>query len=143
MFTYLLRLTDTVRMISLTQLPESQFFKEKNGCKSKAQMRLTDIIGRSCHNTSTIFVTTKLLSQQTRVCHTKYLSRQNFCHANNILSQQIFHHDKSCHSKHTFVATKDVFCHNKNTFVTTKVSFRDKTFVMTKMLLVAAPANDS
>ena len=33
-----------------------------------------------------------------------------------------------CHSKHTFVMTKDVFCHNKT--------------VVTKMIFVAAPAND-
>ena len=34
-----------------------------------------------------------------------------------------------CCDKHTFVAPKDVFC-------------RDKSFVMTKMILVATPAND-
>ena len=37
---------------------------------------------------------------------------------------------KFCRYKHTFVATKDVFC-------------CDKTFVATKNILVAAPANDS
>ena len=38
-----------------------------------------------------------------------------------------------------FVATKDVFCRDKH-----KHGFcRDKTFVATKMILVAAPANDT
>ena len=48
-----------------------------------------------------------------------------------------------------FVETKHVFCHNKSMlaaiiimFVMTKDVFcYDKTFVMTKMMLVAAPAN--
>ena len=35
-----------------------------------------------------------------------------------------------CHDKHTFVVTEDVFC-------------SDKSFVATKLILVAAPTNDS
>ena len=45
-----------------------------------------------------------------------------------------------------FVATEYVFCRDKHVFVATKHVFcRDKTFVSvaTKMVLVAAPANDS
>ena len=64
----------------------------------------------------------------TKVC----LSQQNFCHdkqilvATKLLSQQ------------RFVAN---FCHNKHLFVVTKNN--NKTFVMTKILLVAAPTSDS
>ena len=59
--------------------------------------------------------------------------------------------------KHTVVAAKDVFCRDKSklvetkkhvwrthTFVVTKDVFcRDKSFVATKMILLAAPANDT
>ena len=55
--------------------------------------------------------------------------------ANIILSPQKFGHDK-----HTFVATKDVFYDITNTRQTRVC--HDKTFVATKMILVAAPAND-
>ena len=56
---------------------------------------------------------------------------------------------KFCRDKHVFVETKHVFCHDKSMlaaiiimFVMTKDVFcYDKTFVMTKMMLVAAPAN--
>ena len=37
-----------------------------------------------------------------------------------------------CRKKHLFVATKDVFC-----------VCRDKTFVVTKIVIVAAPTNDT
>ena len=65
-----------------------------------------------------------------------------------------------CLDKHTFVATKDVFCRDKHvvdateyvcrnkTFVATKKMFvaanicRDKSFVATNTILVAAPANE-
>ena len=70
----------------------------------------------SLQNTS--FVTTKVcLSQQTRVCRDKLVA------INIILSRQRF-----CHGKHTFV----VFCRDKH-----------KTFVATKIIFMAAPANDS
>ena len=51
-----------------------------------------------------------------------------------LLSQQI----RVCRDKQTFVATKDVFCRDKHMFDT-----QSKTFVATKIMLVAAPANDS
>ena len=44
---------------------------------------------------------------------------------------------KFCHDKHTFVMTKVMFCRNKHMFVVTN------TFVTTKIILVAAPTNDS
>ena len=49
-----------------------------------------------------------------------------------------------------FVTTKHVFCHDKSMPVETKLLLPgqtrvccDKTFVATKMILVAAPANDN
>ena len=42
-----------------------------------------------------------------------------------------------------FVSTKDVFCRNKDVFVAMNTCFcLDKTFVATKMILVASPANE-
>ena len=58
------------------------------------------------------------------------MTNNYFVATNIILSQQNF-----CHDKHTFVVTKDLFCHDKHIC-------HDKTFVTTKMILVAAPAND-
>ena len=51
-----------------------------------------------------------------------------------------------CHDKHLFVATKHVFCHDTNMLVVTNVLWRknvcrNKTFVATKMVLVAALAS--
>ena len=51
-----------------------------------------------------------------------------------LLSQQI----RVCRDKQTFVATKDMFCLDKHMFDT-----QSKTFVATKMILVAAHANGS
>ena len=61
----------------------------------------------------------------TNICRNKH----NFCRDKNILSRQNF-----CRSEHTFIVTKDVFRHDK-TFVATR-------FVVTKMIPVAAPANN-
>ena len=88
-----------------------------------------------CHNKSFVlqqayFCHDKrcVLLRQSHVCCDKSMhpSRQNYvCCDKTILSQQFFFRDK-----HTFVTTKNVFCH-------------DKTFVATKMILLAAPTNDS
>ena len=54
--------------------------------------------------------------------------------------------NKSYRDKHTFVATKDVFCRDKNVFVATNKitrACRDRTFVATKIILVATPANNT
>ena len=63
----------------------------------------------------------------------------------NFATKHVFHRDKSmlvvtrnCREKIMFVATKDVFCRDKRMFDT-----QSKTFLATKMILVAAPANDS
>jgi len=45
-----------------------------------------------------------------------------------------------CHFKNVFVMTKDVFCHDKHVFCRDKHTH--KMFVMTKMMLVAAPVSD-
>ena len=78
--------------------------------------------------TSIIFVATKhvLCRDKSMLAATKPLWRQNSC-----LSWQKF-----CRDKHTFVATKDFFVATKDFFVATKL-------VSTKMILVAARANDS
>ena len=52
------------------------------------------------------------------------------------LSNRCVCRDKTCRDKHTFAARKHVFCRDKHVFC------RHKTFVATKMILVAAPAND-
>ena len=84
--------------------------------------------------TSVIFDTTKVLSQQARLCHDKkcVLSRQKVCR------------DKTCVCRDTkmFVATSTRVCRNKR-FVATNMSCRDKhvfrhdkhIFVMTKPCL--------
>ena len=91
-----------------------------------------------------LVVTKHLLQQQTCVCQNKYLSweekkshQKYFVMTNIILLWQKF-----CHSKHTFVVTKDMFCPNKHVFVATN-SCHNKTFVKTKVTPVAPPANDN
>ena len=125
---------------------------------------------------SIIFVTTKVLSRQTRVCHDKarLLSQQKYaCRNKTVVTTNV------CHDKHHFVATKVLsrktyffrdqrsvlsrqnMClsrqkyacrdkknnnklHNKTSVMTSTLLSRQKTcFVATKMILVAALANDS
>ena len=71
---------------------------------------------------------TQLLSRKTHVCHNKYLLQQKFCRdkVSTLLSWQ-----KTC-----FVATN--MCLLRQTHVCC-----DKTFVATKIILVAAPASDT
>ena len=90
--------------------------------------------------TKNVFGATKVcLSRQTYFCRDKHLSRQFFIATNVILltRQAYFCRDKHlsqqkfCRGKHTFVATKDMFCCDKHVSVATKI------------ILMAAPANDS
>ena len=77
------------------------------------------------------------------------LSRQNtsFVATKVCLSRQ----NSVCRYKHTLVATKDVLCRVRHVLVATKAYFcreerrvcRDRTFVATKIILVAASANDT
>ena len=67
-------------------------------------------------------------------------------HLVTIIGGSCHKHD-FCHDK-MFVATKHVFCSDKSMLVATKrlsqqtYFCRNKTFVTTKIILVAAPAND-
>ena len=102
-----------------------------NTCLSRHKFVMTSIL---LLRQKTCFVTTNTcLSRQTYFCVTKVcLLQQIFVVTKIGLSWQRF-----CRDKHTFVTTKDFFCHDKHVF------FRDKTFVVTKMILMAAPTNNS
>ena len=94
-----------------------------------------------CHDTSLLSWQTAVcrdkgklvLSRQNYACWDKYVSRQRFCH-DKVLNM-FFTTRKLCCDKHTFVMTKVMFCQDKQVFVAA-------TFVMTKMILVAAPTKD-
>ena len=91
------------------------------------------------------FVMTKVLSRQAYFCLNKHMF---------VVTKHVFGHDKSmlviykyllrqkfCHSKN-ILSWQTYFCHNKS--LSQQAYFCcDKTFVVTKMILVAAPANDS
>ena len=85
-------------------------------------------------------VVTKPLSQQNYVGRDKDLSWQKFCHDKNmfvmtkvLLQQAYFCRDKSC-----VLSRQTRVCCDKHVFVVTKLLL----FVTTKIILVAAPAND-
>ena len=61
---------------------------------------------------------------------TKVLSRKYFCRDKNVFVATKHVFCVYCREKHNFVATKDVFCRDGHVFVATK------------MILVAAAAND-
>ena len=93
-----------------------------------------------CRN-KTCFVATK-------VC----LSQPNICQDRTVLSRQIFvMTNVSLQQKHKFVTTKLLsrqayFCHNKRHVLSGQINTcfcRDKTFVATKTILVAAPTSDT
>ena len=73
-------------------------------------------------------------------CRDKCLSRQN---TSFVATKACLPRQNLCRNKHIFVAT------NKHNFIATNVlsrqeyAFVDKTFVATKMILAAAPVNDS
>ena len=94
--------------------------------------------------TSIIFVATKVLARQARVCldKTRLLSRQSMLVATKLLSRQNYVcRDKYLsqkgsvatkyvsRDKHTFVATKDVFRRDKPVSVATKVVSRQKRYL--------------
>ena len=115
---------------------------------------LATVTGGSCHNHH--------FCRYKSFWHDKTFVATYFCH------NKTFYRDKKyvCYNKHVFVMTKYVICSDKSmlvatTFVTTKIfccnkTFvaasillsqqrhvcHDKTFVMTKMVFVTAPAND-
>ena len=92
--------------------------------------------------TSIIFFATNIILSRQKSCfvETKYFchDKHNFVTTNIVLSRpkDVFCHDKHvCRDKHAFVATKVL---SRQTRVC-----RNKSFVATKMLFVAAPASDS
>ena len=127
------------------ELPQVEFFVATKGPRLSIP-----IIGGSGHK-YIIFVATKVLSRQntsfvaTKVC----LSRQNQVLAGAATSI-IFVATKVI-ATNTFVATKHVFCRDKSMFLATKLLSRQAYFCLDKrrvcrdrkMILVAAPANDT
>ena len=114
------------------------------------------IIGGSCHQyfcrDKCSVATNACLSRQTILSRQAYFYRDKHVFVTTI---HVFCRDKSMLvANRTFVATfvaTEIFCHDKHNFVATKTFVtasiflsRQKTcFVATKMILVAAPANDS
>ena len=104
----------------------------------------------SWQNTSSVYHDKIFLSRQTHVCHNKiklvmtklYLSLQIFV-TTKVLLRQIFVTTKvllqqayiCCHKRRVLLRQKSI-CHNKHVR-------HDKTFVLAKMTLVAAPASDT
>ena len=87
----------------------------------------------------------KIMFVATKGCLSFSLSRQNTSFIATKLCKYHFYRDKHvfvatkvCPDKHNFVATKDVFCRDKHI-----LSRQTKTFVVSKMILMAAPASVS
>ena len=121
--------------------------QQKYACSDKIMFVATKVLSRQayvCHDKRLVLsretrvccdkrmlVATKLLLSQNYVFGDKYFSLQTFCRDRIYFFATIFSQQNLFDDKHTFVATKDVFC-----------VCHDKTFVATKMILVAAPTND-
>ena len=118
------------------ELPQVSFLLQQNFCCNKhvfvmtntylSQENISFVMTKTCFCNKSFVMTKLCLLQQTCVCHDKTFVATNICH-----------------NKHNFVATRCVLsqqmcvCHDKHVFC------GDKTFVATKMMLVAAPANDT
>ena len=95
-----------------------------------------------CHNKQ-VFVATKVCLSQQNFCQlfvvTKVLSRQTYFFHNKtfIMTSILLSHQKMC-----FVMT-NVFCCDKRVFCHDKSVCGNKTLVVTKMILVAVPSNDT
>ena len=91
----------------------------------------TKIFCRDKHD----FVATKHLSLQAYFCCDEY---------NFVVPKHIFVVTKVCLSRQTRVLSRQaLFCRDKRRVLSSKIRVcRDRTFVATKMILVAAPAND-
>ena len=140
---------------------QDKSFVAKNTCLSWQQKkRLLIVMTKECLSRQNfchdkyIYVTTNICCDkhtfvtQTYVCHDKHVS---FVVTKVCLSWQIVVATNTCLSQQIFVATIFVvatniillwqkFCRGKHTFVTTKDW--DKSFVVTKMILVSAPASN-
>ena len=117
------------------ELPQVSFLSRQTFCCDKQNKCLPR------QNTS--FVTTKRLLRQIFVTTNIILSRRKFCHdkltfvATNtclfVVTKHVFWRKrrKICRNKHEVLSRQAYFCCDKHVFVATK------------MILVAAPANDS
>ena len=135
-FCWSLAVVARVRWMTITDPGRTLWFNWSGG-----RGGVLSIIGESCYKYLFCRNKTHLLSRQntsfvaTKVC----LSWQKFCRGKHVFVA----------TKHVFVETKDVFCRDKRMLVETKRLSRqtrvclEKTFVATKIILVAAPASDS
>ena len=101
-----------------------------------------------------IFVATKVLSCP-KFCHNKcifVITKHIFCrNKNTLVTTKLWSQQQTniCRNKHNFVTTKlwsqqAYFCRDKHAWFSEKrIMFFVTTFIMTKMILVKAPANDS
>jgi len=115
---------------------------QQNVCHDKIMFVMTKYFCRNKH----IFVVTKVLSRQAYFCHDKrcVLTRGK----SKLLVTKLLSQQKLCLSQ--FVTTKvllwqEYFCCDKRHVLSrhTRVCCDNHIFVATKMILVAAPANDS
>ena len=106
------------------------------------------------HQNTFFFVTNVVLQQ--KFCRNKHiLSGQNFCHYKYLARQMEFCHSKSFVTTSLLLSRQTCVCCDKSLsqqkyFVATSILLlrqtcvcHDKTFVTTKMILMAAPTNDS
>ena len=130
------------------ELPQVSFVSQWKFCCNKTHLL----------SWKSMFATTNVFLLQKNFCHDKYLLRQThvmtktFCYCDKhfvitkLLSRQAyFCHDKRCVccDKNMSVTTKILLSWQKTCFVMQTCACHDKTFVTTKMMHVAAPANDS
>ena len=118
------------------KLPQVSFFSQQKFCRDKSMLAMT-----------------KLLSQKIYVCHNKmFVATTYFCHDKRCV---LLWQTCVCRDKNKLVVTKlfllrqvllrqAYFCCDKRCVLSrqTRVCC-DKAFVVTKMILVAAPANDN
>ena len=130
---------------------------QKHAYRDKMFVTTNIFLSRQIFVATNNFVATKVLSGQAYFCCNKHVfvvtKDMLSCDKSMLVMTKLFPkllswqtRTNTCHDK-SFAATK-VFCHDKHSFVVTKVLLwqayfcHDKTFVMTKMILVAAPASD-
>ena len=131
------------------ELPQELFLSRQRFCRNKGFVTTNTYLSRQ---TRVCRDKTRLLSRQKYACRGKIFVATKLCLLRQICfiktsvattkhlsRQQNFSRDKTkyfCCDKYTSVATKDMFCRNKHTFV-------KHVFVATKMIFVAALANDT
>ena len=111
-------------MLGMIKYSKSVLFEGQTHICEKRKKKIllwlaNTITGSSCHKyhfccDKTFVETNTSLSQQIFVMTKKLLLQQNYV----------------CHSKHTFVMTKDMFCHDKHIFTATKLLSRQKLYLL-------------